>query len=222
MTGEIKRMRNISILSWFILLASTNVFASQPTLPKATYISVQEARQWQKEGKKVIFVDVREPQEYEAGHIEGAVNIPYREIEQRINEIGDSSPYVFYCIHSSWRAPYVANLLADQGYTNVYILEGGIAAWNAGGQVIYSSIPNQEPGVALYPQGLEKKLTHPKDRTYSEKFNLTKEELKIYTAEMEIQPMWPSTALFMMSRKAGFGAAVCMIPAKEEYVREKI
>ena len=44
----------------------------QPTLPKASYVSPQIVREWQaKQDDKVTFVDVREPQEYEAGHIEG-------------------------------------------------------------------------------------------------------------------------------------------------------
>ncbi len=153
-------------------------------MPKASYVSPQIVREWQAEEKgQVTIVDVREPQEYEAGHIEGAVNIPYREIEQRAKEINSIDSYIFYCIHSSWRAPYVANLLADQGHTNVYVLEGGIAAWNAGGQVIYSSNGTEEPQVALYPQGLEKKLTHPADHSYPDKINLTKEELKNYDGQ---------------------------------------
>lgn len=172
------------IFLFIIFFTAANVLAHQPTLPKAPYVSPQIVQEWQAEQKgKVIIVDVREPEEYEAGHIEGAINLPYRDIEQKSKEINFQYPYIFYCIHSSWRAPYVANSLADQGHTNVYVLEGGIAAWNAGGQVIYSSALNQEPQVALYPQGLEKKLTHPADHSYSDKINLTKEELKNYNGQ---------------------------------------
>ena len=167
------------IFPLFILIALTNAFASTPTLPKAPYLSPQEVKNWQAQ-KKVIIVDVREPQEYEAGHIDGAINIPYRDIEPRAKEINFEDTYVFYCIHSSWRAPYAANFLADQGHANVYILEGGIAAWNAGGQVIYSSVSDQEPSVAVCPVGLERVLKHPSDQEYKEKRCLTLSELSYF------------------------------------------
>ncbi len=170
-----------TLLSLFILLPQA--FANQSTLPKAPYVAPQVVKQWLNENQKVTIVDVREPQEYEEGHLPGSINIPYRDIEQRASEINSVDPYVFYCIHSSWRAPYVANLLADKGHKNVYVLEGGVAAWNAGGQILYSSSPDQAPQVALYPQGLEKKLFHPEDSAYTGKINLTREELKTYNGQ---------------------------------------
>lgn len=178
------RLLGFLILNFFgLILNPPVVLANQPTMPKAPYVSPQVVKQWLNEKPNVTIIDVREPQEYEQGHIPGAINIPYRDIEQRANEINSVDSYVFYCIHSSWRAPYVANLLADAGHKNVYVLEGGIAAWNAGGQILYSSNPDQVPQVALYPQGLEKKLTHAPDQEYKEKINLTKAQLKNYNGQ---------------------------------------
>jgi len=79
-----------------------------------------------------VFVDVRAQEEFVEGHLEGSINIPYNRLEERIAEIKKDELYIFYCIHSSWRAPYAANVLADLAYDNIYVLEGGIAAWNAG------------------------------------------------------------------------------------------
>ena len=159
--------------------------AAEPTMPKAPYVLAQTVRQWQEENKKMTLVDVREPEEYQAGHIEGAINVPYAQMEQRVNEFKAQGPeYVFYCIHSSWRAPYSANMLADLGYKNVHILEGGIAAWNSGGQVIYASGNAKDPGVvAVYPAGLAKVLTHPRDRSYDGTLNLTAAELSYYDGQ---------------------------------------
>ncbi len=125
-------------------------------------------------------MDVREPQEFEAGHLPEAINIPYSQIEKRAAEIEKDHPYIFYCISSSWRAPYSANTLADLGYTNVYVLEGGINAWNAGGQVLYASQKSIPPMVALYPKGLTKELYHPADQQYLKKIQITSEELAQY------------------------------------------
>jgi len=55
------------------------------------------------------------------------------------------------------------------GFDNVYILEGGIVAWNAGGQVIYTTQPGQTPGVAPYSCDLQEILKHPQYRKYEEK-----------------------------------------------------
>lgn len=78
------------------------------------------------------------------------------------------------------KAPYVANILADLGFENIYVLEGGIAAWNAGGQVIYSANTDQPGQVAPYPKDLKAELKHPKDRGYKEKIDLTAGELSYY------------------------------------------
>ena len=81
-------------------------------------------QQWQREGREVVIIDVREDVEYTEGHLDGAINIPYAQIEARLDEINPDVPNVVYCIYSSWRAPYAANLLADLGYSNIYVMEG--------------------------------------------------------------------------------------------------
>ncbi len=171
-----------------IVLLSMSVsisFADAPTRPKAPYVNSQTVRQWQSEHKDVVLVDVRQPKEYDAGHIEGAINVPYTEVEKRIKEFKKevTPAYVFYCTYSAWRAPYAANVLADYGYQNTYVLEGGVSAWNAGGQVIYATDPNQKAEVIPYSKTDPKILYHPKDNVYAKKLNLTLEELKKYDGQ---------------------------------------
>ncbi|VAW45297.1 hypothetical protein MNBD_GAMMA03-990 [hydrothermal vent metagenome] len=151
------------------------------TLPKAPYVLSQTIKQWQRDGRKVVLVDVRMREEYETGHLKEAINIPYNEVEQRVGEFTKKDvEYVFYCIYSSWRAPYSANVLVDLGYDNIYVMEGGIASWNAGGQVIYALNAEDVGQVAAYPENLEKILHHPLDKEYKEKINLTLEQLAYY------------------------------------------
>lgn len=137
-------------------------------------------KNWLKAGRTILFVDVRHPKEYEKGHIEDAVNIPYDQVEKHLSRWDKEKTIIFYCIHSSWRAPYSANLLKDHGFENVYILEGGIVAWKGGGQTIRSSQLNQIPSIAPYPKDLKIALTHPRDKEYSEKIELTRNELKLF------------------------------------------
>ncbi|MCA9407325.1 MAG: hypothetical protein KC733_01440 [Candidatus Omnitrophica bacterium] len=160
-----------------------NLNYDNSTLPKAPYVLAQTVRQWQKEGKPLVLIDVRQPEEFADGHLENAINIPYFELEKRLEEIDQNKRTVFYCIHSSWRAPYAANLLADLHYKNIYVLEGGISAWNAGGQVIYATYPSQSAKVAAYPKKLIPDLKHPQDKIYEQKIYLTTEQLKSYDGQ---------------------------------------
>ncbi len=157
--------------------------ASTSTLPKAAYVISTEVKNWQNNGKAVIIVDVREPKEFEVGHIPGAINLPYAEAEEKINNLDWSKSHVFYCIHSTWRAPYVANLAADLGHKNSYILEGGIAAWNAEGQELIALDSTKKPEVADYPKDLPKILKTPPLREYKTKINLTPSQLSEFNGK---------------------------------------
>lgn len=172
----------IFFASLFLLTVCVFSQASNPTLPKAPYIAPQMAKGWLKDGKGVTFVDVRAPKEYHAGHIEGAINAPYDKIEQYADQLNREYPCIFYCTYSAWRAPYAANTMADLGYKNVYVLEGGISAWRSGGQTIYA-LDSSQPAKIIPYEGISKNLKHPKDREYKKQLKLTKEELSYYDGQ---------------------------------------
>ncbi len=81
-------------------------------------------------GTQYFIIDVREPEEYAAGHIEGALNIPLRELLHHMSELPESktTPILVYC-HSQKRATHALVILRELGYTNVWNLEGGWAAF---------------------------------------------------------------------------------------------
>lgn len=76
-------------------------------------------------------VDVRFPNEWEAGHIDGAVHIPGDYIFDRIDELDPDRPVVTVCRTGS-RSAEAAQELAGEGF-DVQNLEGGIDAWVAEG-----------------------------------------------------------------------------------------
>jgi rhodanese-related sulfurtransferase len=76
-------------------------------------------------------VDVRYPNEWEAGHIDGAVHIPGDYISDRAAEIDPSRPVVTVC-RSGSRSAEAAKDLAGQGF-DVQNLDGGMDAWVAAG-----------------------------------------------------------------------------------------
>lgn len=71
------------------------------------------------------WVDVRTSGEYDAGHVDGAVNIPYEEIAARISEVTANKDDVIYVYCRSGRRSGIAkSTLEDAGFTNVVNLGG--------------------------------------------------------------------------------------------------
>lgn len=77
----------------------------------------------------VQLLDVREPDEWEAGHIDGATHIPMGELNARQGEIANGQKVVTVC-RSGARSGQVAAALAKAGY-DVENLDGGMQAWAA-------------------------------------------------------------------------------------------
>lgn len=63
-------------------------------------------------------IDVREPNEFEESHVEGAINIPLGEMMKRIDEVPIDEEVVVYC-NSGGRAGVAVQGLGTMGYTNV-------------------------------------------------------------------------------------------------------
>ena len=86
-----------------------------------------------------IVIDVREPEEYAAGHIEGAVLVPRGVLEFKIANLpainGPDTNIVLYC-QSSGRGALAAQSLAALGYKQVLSITGGYDAWVEAGMPI--------------------------------------------------------------------------------------
>jgi rhodanese-related sulfurtransferase len=75
-----------------------------------------------------VVLDVREKWELEAARLPGTLDIPMGEVPQRLSELPRDRPIVVMC-HAGSRSMKVANFLAQNGFTQVASLEGGIRAW---------------------------------------------------------------------------------------------
>jgi rhodanese-related sulfurtransferase len=80
-------------------------------------------------------LDVREPFEWEAGHIEGAIHIPMRQLLDRLGDLPDGQTLVVCKVGS--RSAQVVGYLAQQGY-DVMNLAGGLYDWQAAGRALVS------------------------------------------------------------------------------------
>jgi rhodanese-related sulfurtransferase len=86
-------------------------------------------------GEQVFLLDVREPNEFAGGRIEGAVNVPVREVSKNLAKLPqDKNAQVVVVCASAVRSGYVTQALAFQGYTNVkHLAAGFIAGWEKAG-----------------------------------------------------------------------------------------
>ena len=97
-------------------------------------ITSQEAHDLLEGDAGRLFLDVREPDEWQEGHIPGAVHIPRGNLESRVESIvpDKSRELVVYCAGGS-RSAFGAKSLAELGYENVVSLAGGFADWKRNG-----------------------------------------------------------------------------------------
>lgn len=78
----------------------------------------------------VTFVDVRDADQFADGHIRDAINIEWRELLGRRDELPTDRPVVVYCNSGSLSAQ-IGFALRVAGMTNVRILQGGLNDWQA-------------------------------------------------------------------------------------------
>ncbi|MEG0580398.1 MAG: rhodanese-like domain-containing protein [Niameybacter sp.] len=78
--------------------------------------------------RKAQLIDVREPKEFDAGHILGSRNIPSSQLRQRFKEIRPDKPVYLYC-QSGARSSRAAMFLKKKGYTELNQLQGGFKSW---------------------------------------------------------------------------------------------
>ena len=90
-------------------------------------MSVQELKQRRDKGEDVFVLDVREPWEYQIANIGGNL-IPQNDVPQRLAELDRNREIVVQC-KSGGRSQRIAEFLAQNGYSNVKNLAGGILAW---------------------------------------------------------------------------------------------
>lgn len=79
--------------------------------------------------KELVLLDVRQPEEYEAGHIPGSFNVPVRELGQNLNLLPDLNADIMVICKGGGRAMLAMAALNVLGYNNARMLKGGYDAW---------------------------------------------------------------------------------------------
>ena len=130
-----KRVSALLLLFVFCLTGCSGNALQQTSVSEASQglkykqISQEEALEMMAKDDGHIIVDVRRQDEYDAGHIPGAILIPNESIEKdRPKELPDLDQIILIYCRSGRRSKEASEKLANMGYTNIYEF-GGIITW---------------------------------------------------------------------------------------------
>jgi rhodanese-related sulfurtransferase len=102
-----------------------------------TLLSLDTAEQWARDGSR-LFLDARPAKEYQEGHIPAAMSLPYHQLDTAFPEIqlflAPDLPVVCYCSGADCEdSLLLGEFLIQQGYTNIFLFEGGMDQWREAG-----------------------------------------------------------------------------------------
>jgi rhodanese-related sulfurtransferase len=104
--------------------------ATAPAEPPEIEVEAEQVKAWQEAGRELLFVDVRERAEIEAGHVPRAWLMPMGVVESQGTQLPRDRTLVFYCA-AGGRSYGAAQFLRQQGYQDAWSLIGGFGAWVA-------------------------------------------------------------------------------------------
>jgi rhodanese-related sulfurtransferase len=90
-------------------------------------LNAQDLSEKLKNAKRPLVIDVRQPEEYSAGHIAGSKLIPLGELGKRVNELPKDKEIICVCASGN-RSRSATKLLVNAGY-NAFDMQGGMFMW---------------------------------------------------------------------------------------------
>src|SRR5262249_42209229 len=119
-------------------------WAMLTSAPQVREVTLEEL---QAKPSDAALVDVREPEEFAAGHVPTAVNLPQADLATRLNEVSRDHP-VFVICQGGFRSLRAAQFLSQCGFSDVASVKGGTEAWRAaGGEVIVETAPSPKSAI---------------------------------------------------------------------------
>jgi len=108
-------------------------------LRRGSMMSTEDFRQRRDTDRDLLVLDVRTAEDFvgEQGHIDGAMNIPVEELQQRMAELGDQLEYpVAIVCRTDKRSVKAALLLTEEGFADVHVVRGGMTKWIEAGLTV--------------------------------------------------------------------------------------
>lgn len=98
-------------------------------MAQAGHINANDFLELSKRNQKAVVIDVRDADKFDEAHVDGAVNIHKTKLEAQIADIVPDKTTEIYCHCGGGQSgPRAAQALADMGYENVSVIDGG---WRA-------------------------------------------------------------------------------------------
>lgn len=125
-------MKHLAAIVVFVLalslVPSVNAQDDRPTITQQQLLSLQAATK----APAFTLLDVRSAEEYQEGHIKGAVNISHSTLADNLAKLAKNKDnmVIVYC-RSGRRAGIAEGILRDNGFTNVKHLDGDMKGWLA-------------------------------------------------------------------------------------------
>ena len=151
---------------YFLPLLFSFAMSAQQSIPRVLkmlnkesvpYIQVAEL----KDKKNLIYLDAREPKEYQVSHIKNALFVGYDDFKSEIvtSKIKDKSTAIVVYCSIGVRSENIGEKLQQLGYTNVYNLYGGIFKYKNEGGTVYNLQNKPTDSVHTYNKKWSKYLT---------------------------------------------------------------
>lgn len=103
---------------------------------RITEVTPAEVSEMRRRGNNAVYLDVREPNEWNLGRIPGAQFLPRGQLESKIEElVPRDSRVVIYCARGN-RSALAADTMQQMGYDNVASMSGGFQQWVMEGQEV--------------------------------------------------------------------------------------
>jgi len=134
-----------------------DAWAMLTTAPEVAEIGIDELA-----GRpaSAVVLDVREPEEFAAGHVPGAINLPQADLATRRDDLPRDAPLLLVC-QGGYRSLRAAQFLKQAGFDRVVSVRGGTEAWRAAGR------PVEAEAGAEAPRVVESEWAHAGAATYS-------------------------------------------------------
>ena len=128
------------MMHWRFAALAAGLLAASLSLAAPPAVTPQQVHELQVKKDPALFVlDVRSPEEFATGHVPGAVNVPYDHVASRLAEIPKDKDVVLYC-RSGRRAALAADVLEQNGYPHLQLMQGDMPAWEQAGLPVEGAV----------------------------------------------------------------------------------
>ncbi len=203
----------------FLLLILIGIFTLNNFLKLKNYransYTPKELEALAKQKDKYVVIDVRTKQEYDKGHIPGALHADYHNTEALKKMAAGKTP-ITYCSFSAMRGPYAAYQLYQAGFKDVSVLEGGMTRWAEEIQGLDADDPKNK-SVFAHPKNIfpsRKSEDYPKNAG-SVEINITAKRFEFTPNKIEVKHGQKVT-LHLLSLDVTHGFALPEFAIEEE------